>query len=139
MKSYLFILVVAALLYGVVGWDDLQKPLALMIVPAIFVTGFVYLAQMNVFRSFRSAIASFFLKMPMLLGFSLLFALSVGLIALMVFSSRDFASPSESWLFVTLGFLAGLMGSVARLKKSKIKSKKRVRLRQGDDGHVVDF
>lgn len=122
MKSFqIIILVSLAVLSIVMGWEVLQMVFILVPGTAILVHGVIYAVyKMTVFRSFRSAITSFFWKVPMALGFSLIVVLSIGVIAAIVMSLRGFVPPSESWLYVTLGFVVGVMGVVGGIKKSKI-------------------
>ena len=122
MKSSNILLLASTLVLLVIaGWECMQMILVLVVGPAILVQGVVYvLRKMAVFRSFRSAITSFFWKIPMALGFSLIVVLSIGVIAAIVMSLSGFVPPSESWLYVSLGFVAGVMGVVEGIKKSKI-------------------
>ncbi|MES2981838.1 MAG: hypothetical protein V4727_05955 [Verrucomicrobiota bacterium] len=122
MKSSQILLLSTIVLSVFVGWEGLLKVLVLVAGPAVLVQGSIYVVcKVGAFKPLRSAIASFFWKIPMALGFSLIVGISVGVIAAMVMLLRGFAAPSESWLYVSLGFMAGVMGAVEGIKKSKIR------------------
>jgi hypothetical protein len=60
----------------------------------------------------RDVLSRLFVRFSPGLGFSLLVFLSVIAILAEVMLVRDFVSPANSWVFITLGFLYGIMGPV---------------------------
>lgn len=70
--------------------------------------------KFEMMRPLRIGIARLFGSMPLGFGFALLVFLGVGFIFAVVVLLRGFVAPSDSWAFVTLGLLWGIMNPTQR-------------------------
>jgi hypothetical protein len=113
--NWLLLLLIPILILGQGGGRILLEAILLLAVTAIPLQLLIYAVwKLEAMRSVRCFIGRIFTIIPAGFGFSLLVVLGMGLIFAVIVSVRGFVAPRDSWVFVTLGVLCGLMGPILR-------------------------
>jgi hypothetical protein len=116
MKTiFISLLFVPVLLASQSGQRTFLDALAILVGTAIPTQLVIYAVwKVKSLRTLRVAIGRMFDNLSVVSGFCLLVLCGVGIILAVVMLIRVFVVPADSWVFVTLGFLWGIMGPIFR-------------------------